>query len=50
MTNNLGKVINYQKDVYANQITLSLLSLPKGTYFIKLKTDNNIYSKKIILN
>ncbi len=50
ITNTLGKVINYQKDVFANQITLSLLSRPKGTYFIELKTDNNIYSKKIILN
>ena len=49
ITNVLGNVIDWQKRLYANQIQISLSDLSKGTYFIELKSEDNIYFKKILL-
>ena len=45
-----GKIIHTQKEFNNKEISLNLTSISNGIYFIKIATDNQILTRKIIKN
>ena len=48
--NILGAVINSQNGILNDKIKLDLSSLPEGTYFIRISSDNKISNEKLIIS
>lgn len=45
----MGKKV-YFKTFYEDQVKINTSSFPKGTYILSVKTENKIFTKKIIIN
>lgn len=48
--NLFGETVFYSNEVKSRKIKLDLSSYPSGIYFVKIKTAENVYIEKIILN
>ena len=47
LNTNGQRVMNKEK-IKANKEKINLTNIPKGMYIIKIITDNNVYSRKVI--
>jgi hypothetical protein len=50
VVNLLGAVVASQNGILADKITLDLTTLPQGTYFVRISTENYISNEKLIIS
>ncbi len=48
--NVLGAVVHSQNGILAEKIKLDISALPQGTYFVRITSDNKVYTEKLIIS
>jgi len=47
--NSVGEVVREEESLYQNSTLLNVSTLKNGVYFVRLKLDNQVYNRKIVL-